>query len=58
MLQILNFHPCICYGTSKEPSQWDGSFKHPKPTEYTDYLENPDNLSQIIWLSNNFNTHT
>ena len=26
------FNQNICFGYSKEPSQWDGSFKHPKYT--------------------------
>ena len=28
----------------KEPSQWDGSFKHPKHTFKTDELENISNV--------------
>ena len=27
---ILFLNPNICLGYSKEPSQWDGSFEHPK----------------------------
>ena len=30
---VINFLPIslnICFGYSKEPSHWDGSFKHPK----------------------------
>ena len=27
---FLTFHPQYMYGYSKEPSQWEGSFAHPK----------------------------
>ena len=33
LVKIINFlilNQNICYGYSKEPSQWDGSFEHPK----------------------------
>ena len=30
----------ICCGYSKEPSQWDGSFEHPKTYVKTDGSEN------------------